>query len=131
MALRGGRRRRGPPLAQAFELLALLVERRPNPVSKADIHLRLWPDTFVTDSSLPSLMSEVRDAVADHQREPRLLRTLHGFGYAFQALGEARQSGAHAVRSSTSPSSTFICSRIRYFWTLPVTVSGNASTSFT
>jgi DNA-binding winged helix-turn-helix (wHTH) protein len=72
---------------KAFELLALLIERRPNAVSKGDIHARLWPDTFVTDSSLPSLMSEVRDAIADHRREPRLLRTLHGFGYAFQAVG--------------------------------------------
>jgi DNA-binding winged helix-turn-helix (wHTH) protein len=70
---------------KAFDLVALLIERRPRAVSKADIHQRLWPGTFVSDSSLPSLVSELREAIADHQREPRLLRTVHGFGYAFQA----------------------------------------------
>lgn len=70
---------------KAFDLLALLVERRPRAVSKADIRAHLWPGTFVSESSLPSLVSEIRDAIADHRRKPGLLRTLHGFGYAFQA----------------------------------------------
>jgi DNA-binding winged helix-turn-helix (wHTH) protein len=70
---------------KAFDLLALLVERRPAAVSKAEIHERLWPGTFVSDSSIPSLMSEIRIAIADQDRTPRLLRTLHGFGYAFEA----------------------------------------------
>jgi DNA-binding winged helix-turn-helix (wHTH) protein len=70
---------------KAFDLLALLIERRPDAVSKTDLHARLWPGTFVSDSSLPSLVSEIRDAIADHRREPRLIRTVHGFGYAFQS----------------------------------------------
>jgi DNA-binding winged helix-turn-helix (wHTH) protein len=70
---------------KAFDLLALLIERRPKAVSKADIREQLWPGTFVSDSSLPSLVSEIRDAIDDHRRKPGLLRTLHGFGYAFQA----------------------------------------------
>jgi hypothetical protein len=70
---------------KAFELLALIIERRPEAVSKADLHARLWPGTFVSDSSLPSLVSEIRDAIADNRREPRLIRTVHGFGYAFQS----------------------------------------------
>jgi len=70
---------------KAFDLLALLVERRPGAVSKADIREHLWAGTFVSESSLPSLVSEIRDAIADHRRKPGLLRTLHGFGYAFQA----------------------------------------------
>lgn len=69
---------------KAFDLLALLVAVRPKAVSKADIREHLWPGTFVSDSSLPSLVSELRDAIADHRRKPGLLRTLHGFGYAFQ-----------------------------------------------
>jgi hypothetical protein len=70
---------------KAFDLLALLIERRPHAVPKADIRQRLWPGTFVSESSIPSLVSEVRLAIADHRREPRLLRTLHAFGYAFEA----------------------------------------------
>ncbi len=83
---------------KAFDLLALLIERRPHAVSKADIHDRLWAGTFVSDSSLPSLVSEIREAIADHQRKPRLLRTIHGFGYAFQVPDEsAPQETAAAV----------------------------------
>ena len=74
---------------KAFDLLALLIERRPHAVPKADIRQRLWPGTFVSESSIPSLISEVRLAIADHQRQPRLVRTLHAFGYAFEAADGA------------------------------------------
>ena len=52
-------------------------------------------------SSLPSLVSEIRDAIADHDRKPRLIRTVQRFGYAFQAEprageGECRLSGPNA-----------------------------------
>ena len=74
---------------KAFELLALLIDRRPNAVSKADIRDRLWPGTFVSESSLPSLVSEIRGALGDDGKDPRFIRTLHGFGSAFQAEGQA------------------------------------------
>ena len=70
---------------KAFDLLALLVARRPNAVSKIDIRGQLWPRTFVSDSSLPSLVSEIRDAIGDSRRNPGFVRTVHRFGYAFQA----------------------------------------------
>ena len=85
---------------KAFDLLALLIARRPKAVSKADIRDHLWPGTFVSDSSLPSLVSEIRDAIADHRRKPGLVRTLHGFGYAFHAeQGPAAQPEAPASES--------------------------------
>lgn len=78
-----GRRvtRRGMPVhlePKAFELLALLVERRPAAVSKQDIHDRLWPSTFVSESSLTTLAKQLRDALGDGH-----VRTVRGFGYAF------------------------------------------------
>ena len=69
---------------KAFDLLALLIAHRPHAVSKADLRARLWPGTFVSDSSLPSLISEIREALGDQHRRPQFLRTLHGYGYAFQ-----------------------------------------------
>ena len=82
---------------KAFDLLALLIKSRPRAVSKAEIREHLWPGTYVSDSSLPSLVSEIRDAIADHRRKPGLIRTVHGFGYAFQserepAVGEAAKA---------------------------------------
>ena len=73
---------------KAFDLFALLVTNRPRAVSKAEIRDHLWPGTYVSDSSLPSLVSEIRDVIADHRRKPGLVRTVHGFGYAFQSERE-------------------------------------------
>lgn len=71
---------------KAFDLLTLLIERRPQPVPKAAIRERLWPDTFVSETNLPTLVAEIREAIGDDARRPRFLRTLHGFGYAFEAV---------------------------------------------
>ena len=68
---------------KAFQLLELLLSVRPRAVTKREIHDRLWPDAFVSDSSLPRLAAEVRAAIGDDAKNPRLLRTVHRFGYAF------------------------------------------------
>jgi DNA-binding winged helix-turn-helix (wHTH) protein len=68
---------------KALELLEMLVARRPEAVSKTEIHRRLWPDTFVSESSLSGLVAQLRKALADDRRQERFLRTVHGFGYAF------------------------------------------------
>jgi DNA-binding winged helix-turn-helix (wHTH) protein len=80
---RGGTRVHLEP--KALELLELLLTRRPEAVSKTEIQRRLWPDTFVSESSLTGLVAQVRKALADDRRQERFLRTVHGFGYAFSA----------------------------------------------
>jgi DNA-binding winged helix-turn-helix (wHTH) protein len=68
---------------KAFQLLELLLEARPRALTKQEIRERLWPDAFVSDSSLPRLVAEVRAVIGDDAKAPRLLRTVHRFGYAF------------------------------------------------
>lgn len=75
---------------KAFELLGLLLERRPRAVSKDDLILLLWPKTFVTEASLAVLVAEIRRELKDDAREPRYLRTIHGFGYAISEDGIAK-----------------------------------------
>jgi DNA-binding winged helix-turn-helix (wHTH) protein len=75
---------------KAFQLLELLLEDRPRAVSKARIHERLWPGTFVSDATLTSLLVELRSVIGDEARNPRFVRTVHGFGYAF--CGEAHEA---------------------------------------
>ena len=70
---------------KALELLELLVARRPQAVSKAEIQQKLWPDTFVSESSLTGLVAQVRKALLDDRRQERYMRTVHGYGYAFIA----------------------------------------------
>jgi DNA-binding winged helix-turn-helix (wHTH) protein len=68
---------------KALELLELLIDRRPNAVSKSTIHDRLWPDTFVAEVNLPVLIHRLREALGDDPRDPRFVRTVTRFGYAF------------------------------------------------
>lgn len=86
---------------KAFELLQALVEGRPRVLAKAELSERLWPDTHVLEANLPNLVAEVRRAVADDARDPRLLRTVHGFGYAF--CGEAVELGRGVVPEGERP----------------------------
>jgi DNA-binding winged helix-turn-helix (wHTH) protein len=71
---------------KAFGLLELLVQNRPKAVSKNQIHERLWPGTFVSDSTLTSLLTEIRAAIRDEAHEGRFVRTVYRFGYAFSGL---------------------------------------------
>jgi DNA-binding winged helix-turn-helix (wHTH) protein len=76
---------------KGFEFLNVLVENRPRALSKAELHERLWPSTFVSDSTLTSLVAEVRGALGESARNERYLRTVHRFGYAFN--GPATELG--------------------------------------
>ena len=78
---------------KAFALLELLIRERPRAVSKAEIRDSLWPDTFVSDVNLATLAFEVRQAIGDDGRKPRHVRTVRGFGYAFECDEEANASG--------------------------------------
>lgn len=86
--------RRGEPMRltpKAYELLHLLLDHRPKAIPKAAIRDRLWPATFVSESTLSSLVSELRTTLGDDARQPVFLRTVHAFGYAF--CGEAHVGG--------------------------------------
>lgn len=77
---------------KAFRLLQVLVESRPKAVSKNELHEVLWPATFVSESNLATLALELRTALEDDAKQPRFLRTVYGYGYAF--CGEAREESA-------------------------------------
>ncbi len=86
-----------PLTPKAFQLLELLVARRPKAVSKAEIHDHLWPRTFVSEGNIARLMFEVREALGDDSTEPRWLRTLRGFGYAFAGPSRHEASSERAA----------------------------------
>jgi DNA-binding winged helix-turn-helix (wHTH) protein len=68
---------------KAFDLLRILLEARPNAVSKRDLTEQMWPGTFVSEANLSVLIAEIRGALNDPPRSPRFVRTVHRFGYAF------------------------------------------------
>ena len=83
-----------PP--KAFDLLKLLVEKRPQVVSKQELYEQIWPGTYVTDVSLATLVAELRRALDDQDRPHRFVRTVHRFGYAFCGVIEAEPMAALA-----------------------------------
>ncbi len=80
---------------KAFDLLRLLVERRPTVVSKREIHDKVWQDTFVSEANLSVVIAEIRQALGDDSRQSAFIRTVHRVGYAFSApakeLADTRQ----------------------------------------
>jgi DNA-binding winged helix-turn-helix (wHTH) protein len=80
LALRGTLVPCGP---KVLALLELLLDAAPRALTKEEIHKAIWPDTFVTDATLTSLVGDLRSALGDEARTPRHIRTIHGYGYAF------------------------------------------------
>ena len=70
---------------KTLDFLLVLAQRAPNAVSKAELMSALWPDTHVSDATLTGVVADAREAVLDDGRTPRIIRTVHRFGYAFIA----------------------------------------------
>ena len=64
-------------------------------LSKTELIERVWPGVFVSDASLAKVVSRIRRAIGQVD-DARIIRTVHGCGYAFaaevddQTGGEAR-----------------------------------------
>jgi DNA-binding winged helix-turn-helix (wHTH) protein len=84
---------------KAFDVLCVLLERRPKVVDKAELHSRVWPDTYVVDANLNVLIGEIRRTIADTPQDPRFIRTVHGIGYAF--CGDAADLSPAPARAGT------------------------------
>jgi DNA-binding winged helix-turn-helix (wHTH) protein len=84
---------------KAFDLLHLLVQNRARAVSKVELQQRLWPSTFVEETNLASLVTQIRHGLRDTAANPRFVRTVYGFGYQF--VGEVT-ANVGATRSEES-----------------------------
>ena len=84
---------------KAFELLKVLVENRDRAFSKAELLERVWPEVSVSDASLARAVNEIRQGIGDRARHARIVRTVHGYGYAFvgDVKGEDPASPGSAI----------------------------------
>ena len=89
-----------------FQILAALLERPGEVVTREELHQRLWsPDTFVDfDGSLNAATNKLREALGDSADNPRFIETLPRRGYRFIASVEkpVRAAAGAAVGSETS-----------------------------
>jgi DNA-binding winged helix-turn-helix (wHTH) protein len=70
---------------QPFQVLAMLLERPGEVVTRDEMQKRLWPaDTFVDfDHSLNTAIKKLRQALGDDKKKPRFVETLPKRGYRF------------------------------------------------
>jgi len=81
-----------------LEMLALLLTRAGEVVTKDEILDAVWPDREVTEASLTKAMARLRHALGD--ADHTIIRTVHGYGYQFTAelhLDAAAQAPALAL----------------------------------
>jgi DNA-binding winged helix-turn-helix (wHTH) protein len=97
---------RVPLQQQPFTVLAALLERPGELVSRDELRRRLWPDgTYVSfDRGLTSAMRKVREALDDRASTPVYIETLQGRGYRFiAAVRPVPSPGLASVSPVTSP----------------------------
>jgi DNA-binding winged helix-turn-helix (wHTH) protein len=68
-----------------YELLEVLIKRRPVVVTNNQLDELLWPNVYVARTSLTRLVSELRAVLGDSPRDSRIIRTVYKTGYAFCA----------------------------------------------
>ena len=70
---------------KVYELLEVLIKRRPAVVTNNELDELLWPQVYVARTSLTRLVSELRAALGDAPRDSHIIRTAYKTGYAFCA----------------------------------------------
>jgi DNA-binding winged helix-turn-helix (wHTH) protein len=93
---------------KAFDLLCLLLERRPNVVDKNALMAAIWPDTVVVEANLNVLISEIRKALDDTPHRKQYIETVNRVGFSF--CGDVEETEARRpapVRRSSDDSPRF------------------------
>jgi DNA-binding winged helix-turn-helix (wHTH) protein len=81
LLLRNGERQHLSP--KAWQLLDLLLTAWPSARSRREIYDVLWPSTFVCETNMAGVVSELRRILGDDARTAEYIRTVHGYGYVF------------------------------------------------
>jgi DNA-binding winged helix-turn-helix (wHTH) protein/tetratricopeptide (TPR) repeat protein len=100
---------------QPLQLLAVLLERPGQVVTRQELQKRLWPsDTFVDfEDGLNTAVKKLREALGDERERPQFIETIPRYGYRFisqvesaklaHANGDHAAAGASAVENAAAP----------------------------
>jgi DNA-binding winged helix-turn-helix (wHTH) protein len=94
--------------AQPFQVLAMLLERPGEVLTREQISRELWPDGIFVDSEhgVNSAVNRIREALGDTASSPRFVETLARRGYRFVAPVERISfNESPSPQMSTTPSS--------------------------
>ncbi|PON13375.1 hypothetical protein C2W62_34680 [Candidatus Entotheonella serta] len=76
---------------KVFQTLIYLLEHRDRVISKQELAEQVWPNQFISDTTLESALREVRKVVGDNGRDQRIIQTQRGHGYRCIAEVDVRQ----------------------------------------
>src|SRR6516164_11772753 len=86
--------------SRALDILAALLERAGETISKEELIARAWPDTVVEEAALRVHVAALRKALGDGRAGQRYIANDVGRGYAFIAL-VTRENTASATAAPT------------------------------
>jgi len=91
--------------SQPFQVLALLLERPGEMLTREEICRELWPDGIFVDyeHGLNSAINRLREALGDKASNPRFIETLARRGYRFLASVERIGQVENASAATPSP----------------------------
>ncbi len=86
-----------------FDLLQHLLRNRARVVPKDELLDALWGSRFVSETALTTALRSVRAAIGDSGEEQRLIRTVHGRGYQFVGVVDARDETGRVPGAAADP----------------------------
>ncbi len=108
-----------------LDLLSLLIDARPNLVSKDELMNKLWPDSQVSDWSLARLISDTRKLIEDNGKSQSIIKTVRGKGFAFIAKTDEIIEAYDNISSSNNDEQTILPAK------LPLSNNDNVTTKNT
>jgi cholera toxin transcriptional activator len=99
---------------QPFQILAMLLERPGELVTREELRSKLWPaDTFVDfDHSLNTAVNKIREALGDSASNPRFVQTVARRGYRFIAPVQSNEkTPPDAPSAPVSPATPDLAAR--------------------
>jgi TolB-like protein/DNA-binding winged helix-turn-helix (wHTH) protein/Flp pilus assembly protein TadD len=110
---------------QPFQVLAVLIERPGEVITREELHSKLWlADTFVDfDHGLNNAVARIREVLEDSAETPRYVETIPRRGYRFiaplaevpQATGAAPAPGPQLAPPIVVPSEATVLTREKRF----------------
>jgi Tol biopolymer transport system component/DNA-binding winged helix-turn-helix (wHTH) protein len=112
--------------AQPFAVLAMLLERPGETVSREEIQQKLWgSETFVDfDHGLNKAVNKLREALGDNADNPRYIETLPRRGYRFVGGVEQSPPSQTAIRGEENNETRSSKARIRTWWLVGAGILG-------
>ena len=89
-----------------FDVLLYLIQNHGRLITKEELFLNIWGDTYVTDMALSQCIKDIRKTLNDNARNPKYLKTVPKHGFIF--LIEPKVSTNNDIANSNQDCNNYI-----------------------